>query len=65
MKIAVTGSTGRIGREITRQALAAGHEVVGIDRVEPETPDSRTSPSSAPTPTITKASSPRWQAATL
>lgn len=36
MKIAVTGSTGRIGREITRQALAAGHEVVGIDRVDPQ-----------------------------
>jgi len=35
MRIAVTGSTGRIGREITARALAAGHEVVGIDRVAP------------------------------
>jgi nucleoside-diphosphate-sugar epimerase len=38
MKIAVTGSTGRIGREITTQALAAGHEVVGIDRLDPAEP---------------------------
>ncbi|MCC5974513.1 MAG: NAD(P)-dependent oxidoreductase [Rubellimicrobium sp.] len=37
MKIAVTGSTGRIGSEIVRQALARGDEVVGIDRVAPET----------------------------
>lgn len=36
MKIAVTGSTGRIGREIVDQALAAGHEVVAIDRVAPD-----------------------------
>jgi nucleoside-diphosphate-sugar epimerase len=37
MRIAVTGSTGRIGSEIVRQALARGDEVVGIDRVAPET----------------------------
>ena len=35
MKIAITGGSGGIGRAITRVALAAGHLVVSIDRVEP------------------------------
>lgn len=32
MKVAVTGASGRIGRAITRLALARGHQVVLIDR---------------------------------
>lgn len=35
MRIAVTGGAGGIGRAITDQALAAGHEIVSIDRVAP------------------------------
>jgi UDP-glucose 4-epimerase len=35
MKIAVTGSTGRIGRAIVEMALAQGHSVVGLDRLRP------------------------------
>ena len=38
MKIAVTGSSGRVGRAIVAMALAEGHTVVGMDRV-PATPD--------------------------
>ena len=37
MKIAVTGGRGRIGRAITQGALAKGHSVVNIDRVDPAT----------------------------
>ena len=33
MKIAVTGSSGSIGKAIVKMALEQGHEVVGIDRV--------------------------------
>ncbi|MGP1396112.1 MAG: NAD-dependent epimerase/dehydratase family protein [Inquilinaceae bacterium] len=36
MRIALTGGSGRIGREIARQALAAGHDVVSVDRRAPE-----------------------------
>jgi nucleoside-diphosphate-sugar epimerase len=36
MHIAVTGSTGRIGRAIVEMALAQGHSVVGLDRLRPE-----------------------------
>jgi nucleoside-diphosphate-sugar epimerase len=36
MQIAVTGSSGRIGRAIVDLALAQGHQVVGIDRVRPK-----------------------------
>jgi nucleoside-diphosphate-sugar epimerase len=36
MKIAVTGSSGRIGRAIVELALAQGHTVVGLDRLRPE-----------------------------
>jgi putative NADH-flavin reductase len=32
MKIAVIGATGRVGREVVREALAHGHEVVAIAR---------------------------------
>ena len=32
MKIALFGATGRVGREVLKQALAAGHEVVAIVR---------------------------------
>lgn len=39
MKIAVTGSTGRIGRAIVAHALRDGHEVIGLDRVAPERQD--------------------------
>lgn len=35
MKIAVTGSSGRIGQGIVTQALAQGHELVLIDRTDP------------------------------
>lgn len=34
MKIALVGATGNIGREITRQALARGHQVTAIVRRE-------------------------------
>ena len=34
MRIAVTGSSGRLGREVVAAAEAAGHDVVGIDRVD-------------------------------
>ncbi len=47
MKIAVTGSTGRIGSEVVRQALARGDEVVGIDRTAPEAAP-ETAPETAP-----------------
>ena len=36
MQIAVTGSSGRIGRAIVDLALAQGHQVVGLDRVRPK-----------------------------
>lgn len=32
MRVAVTGSSGKIGREAVAALLAAGHEVVGLDR---------------------------------
>ena len=35
MKIAVTGGSGGVGREITAQALALGHGIVSVDRVAP------------------------------
>lgn len=38
MQIAITGSTGRVGRAIVALALAEGHTVVGMDRV-PAAPD--------------------------
>ena len=38
MKIAVTGGSGGIGRAITDQALAQGHSIVSIDRVDPKEP---------------------------
>ncbi|MCX6067255.1 MAG: NAD(P)-dependent oxidoreductase [Chloroflexi bacterium] len=38
MKIAVTGGTGRIGRAIIDMALAQGHSIVSIDRVQPAHP---------------------------
>lgn len=38
MKIAVTGGSGGIGRAITDAALAGGHGVVSIDRVDPKEP---------------------------
>ena len=38
MKIAVTGGSGGIGRAITDLALAQGHSVVSVDRVEPKEP---------------------------
>jgi nucleoside-diphosphate-sugar epimerase len=31
MKIAVTGATGRVGRQVATHALECGHEIVGID----------------------------------
>ncbi len=33
MQIAITGGSGRIGRAVTKLALAEGHQVVSIDRV--------------------------------
>jgi UDP-glucose 4-epimerase len=38
MKIALTGSSGGIGRAITAMALAQGHSLVAIDRVAPPEP---------------------------
>lgn len=38
MKIAVTGGRGRIGRAITEGALARGHSVVNIDRIDSSEP---------------------------
>ena len=37
MKIAITGGSGGIGRAVTSLALAHGHSVVSIDRVQPST----------------------------
>jgi len=37
MRIAVTGSSGRVGRAIVAMALADGHQVVGLDRLRPGT----------------------------
>ena len=36
MRIAVTGSSGRVGRAIVALALSQGHEVVSIDRATPQ-----------------------------
>lgn len=36
MKLAVTGATGRIGRDLVERAQAVGHEVVAIDRRTPD-----------------------------
>jgi len=36
MKIAITGSSGGVGRAVVTEALAQGHEVVSIDRVVPQ-----------------------------
>ncbi len=36
MRIAITGSTGRVGAAIVEMALAQGHSLVCIDRVPPE-----------------------------
>ena len=38
MKIAITGGSGGIGQAITDEALAEGHSIVSIDRVEPKEP---------------------------
>ncbi len=38
MKIALTGGSGSIGRAITDAALAEGHSIVSVDRVEPTEP---------------------------
>jgi nucleoside-diphosphate-sugar epimerase len=35
MKIAITGTSGRVGSAVVKMALAQGHHVVGIDRVPP------------------------------
>ncbi len=36
MKIAITGGSGGVGRAVTTLALAQGHSVVNIDRVQPK-----------------------------
>jgi dTDP-4-dehydrorhamnose reductase len=36
MRVVVTGSTGRLGREVVAVAARAGHEVLGLSRHEPE-----------------------------
>lgn len=38
MRVAITGARGRVGKYATAAALAAGHEVVAIDRAAAETP---------------------------
>src|SRR5688572_25431388 len=35
MRIAITGGSGLVGREVIRLALTQGHNVVSIDRVPP------------------------------
>ena len=35
MRIAITGGSGLVGREVIRLALIQGHSVVSIDRVPP------------------------------
>ncbi len=35
MRIAITGGSGRVGRAVIELALAQGHSVVSIDRVQP------------------------------
>jgi len=35
MRVAVTGASGRIGRDVVEQGLELGHEVVAIDRLGP------------------------------
>jgi nucleoside-diphosphate-sugar epimerase len=35
MRIAITGGSGRVGRAVVEMALAQGHRVVSIDRVDP------------------------------
>ena len=41
MHIAITGTSGRVGRAIVDMALADGHTLVCIDRVAPAEPDKR------------------------
>lgn len=36
MKILVTGSLGRVGRRLTQELLAEGHEIIGFDMAEPK-----------------------------
>lgn len=36
MRIAVTGGSGRVGRAVIAEARAGGHQVVSLDRVEPD-----------------------------
>jgi putative NADH-flavin reductase len=36
MKLAILGATGSVGRELVGQALAAGHEVTALVRVQPQ-----------------------------
>jgi nucleoside-diphosphate-sugar epimerase len=38
MRIAITGSLGRVGRHVVDHALARGHDVVAIDRTAPAAP---------------------------
>jgi len=41
MRIAVTGGSGRIGSEVIKQLLAAGHQVINIDRRQADEPLTR------------------------
>ena len=44
MRIAITGSSGRVGSAIVEMALADGHSLVCIDRVAPAKGDEQPKP---------------------